>query len=115
MTRFDDQCETARAAKQRECARNRALVLRYPDIAAQLKQPPYSAGNPANWTGYIPGVLAAEDHRGRVAINTSPVRAQLLEIVTAAAERHDAQQRAREQTQRDAAAAAANTESEQQP
>lgn len=115
MTRFADDYRAGRAAALAACAQNRALVLRYPDIAAQLKQPPYSAGNPANWTGYIPGVLAAEDHRGRVAINTSPVRAQLLEIVTAAAERHDAQQRAREQTQREAAAAAANTESEQQP
>lgn len=116
MSRFADDYRAGRAAALAACAQNRALVLRYPDLAALLKQPPYSASSPEKWTGYIPGPLAAENNRGRVALNTSPVRAQLLELVTAAAERHDAEQRAREHAQRqaDQAAAAATAEHERQ-
>jgi len=90
MSRFADDYRTARAAKLAEAAANRALVLRYPDLAKQLCEPPYRASRPENWSGYIPGPLASENNRGIVALNTSPVRAQLLTILEAAAERADA-------------------------
>jgi hypothetical protein len=89
MSRFADDYRAARAHKLTQCAENRALVLRYPDLAARLKEPPFSASDPAKWTGYIPGPLAAENARGIVALNTSPVRTQLLELVMAAAERDE--------------------------
>lgn len=95
-TRFIEAYRAAAAVKARECAANRALVLRHPDIAARLKEPPYQASRPDVWTGYIPGPLASEDSRGRVAINNSPVRAQLLALVLAAAERDEAEQHARQ-------------------
>lgn len=91
MTDLKDAYLAAAAAKQAECARNRALVLRYPDIAKRLCEPPYRASRPENWTGYIPGPLGAENARGVVSMNTSHVRAQLLELVTEAAERADSE------------------------
>jgi hypothetical protein len=82
-----------REARDRQAAinsENRALVLRYPDIAKRLRDPPYSASDPRNWTGYIPGALGAENARGQVQLNVSPVRAQLADILQAAAEAADA-------------------------
>ena len=91
MTRRDITAEYQQARDHHAAlnAKNRALVLRFPDIAKRLCEPPYSASNPANWTGYIPGPFGAENHRGVVQLNNSPVRAQLLALVTEAAERAD--------------------------
>jgi len=92
-TWFADQYRAERKRKIDECTQNRALVLRYPDIAKRLCEPPYSAGDPANWTGYIPGPLGAENSRGVVSMNNSPVRAQLLAILHDAAQAADNERR----------------------
>ncbi len=81
-----------RAAAAQAATRNRhqrALVLRYPDIAKRLTEPPARFADPAQWSGYIPGYWGPEDRTGRVQPNTSPVRGQLAEILQAAAERSD--------------------------
>jgi hypothetical protein len=83
-----------REARDRQAAinaSNRALVLRYPDLAKRLCEPPYSASDPGKWTGYIPGALGAENARGQVQLNVSAVRAQLTDILQAAAEAADAE------------------------
>ena len=94
MTAHDFVAEYRKARDHQAAlnAENRALVLRYPDIAKRLCEPPYGATNPANWTGYIPGALGAENSRGVVSLNISSVRAQLLELVTEAAQRADHEQ-----------------------
>lgn len=63
------------------CARRRALVLAHHDLAERLTQPPASFTRPDCWTGYIP----PETCHGRP--NTSPVRAQLLQVVAEAQSR----------------------------
>lgn len=70
---------------------NRELVLRYPDIAKRLTEPPLKLAEPRQWTGYAPGPYLPEDVHGRTRPNPSPVRVQLLEILHAAAERADSQ------------------------
>lgn len=70
---------------------NRELVLRYPDIAAKLTAPPFKCADPRAWSGFVPGALCPEDVRGRVALNQTPIRAQLLAILHEAAQRADAQ------------------------
>ena len=90
--RFADDYRAAAAAKQAECARNRDLILRHGDLAKRLSEPPLRCNDPRTWSGYIPGNLTPEDAHGRVAINTSPIRAQLLELLVEACERADAQQ-----------------------
>lgn len=56
----------------------RAMVLRHPDIAKRLCDPPQRYAQPEQWNGYIPPATWREQPNG------SPVRRQLLEIVTAA-------------------------------
>jgi hypothetical protein len=67
---------------QRAAAHRRGLVLRYPDLAAKLTQPPISHSSPEMWNGYIP---PATDCTG--AINTAPCRPALLALVTEAESR----------------------------
>lgn len=83
-----------RAAVAQATTRNRhqrALVLRFPAIAKRLTEPPLRLAEPQQWTGYIPGYWESEDKAGRVRPNTSPIRAQLAEILQAAAEAADQQ------------------------
>ncbi|MBV7671406.1 hypothetical protein STHAL_18310 [Streptomyces halstedii] len=68
-----------RAAAHAENKRRRTLVLRYPDLADQLKKAPHRHTTPQDWTGYIP---PATDCTG--AINTTPCRPALLALVAAA-------------------------------
>lgn len=75
----------AQAAK----TRNRELVLRYPDLAKRLCDPPLKATSPETWSGFVPGRWLPEDEDGRMRPNTSPIRAQLLAILTEAADRAD--------------------------
>lgn len=63
-----------------KCAAERARVLRHPDIAKRLCDPPQSYSRPENWSGYVP----PDTWNGRT--NDSPVRKQLLAIVAAAVE-----------------------------
>lgn len=68
----------------------RELVLRYPDLAAKLTQPPYSLARPDQWTGFIPAGDYEARH-GRVPVD-APIRAQLLAILNEAAQRADNEQ-----------------------
>jgi hypothetical protein len=72
----------------------RAIVLRYPDIAKRLTEPPARFTEPRQWSGFIPDYWLPEDKSGRLRPNASPVRAQLAEILMAACERHDAETKA---------------------
>jgi hypothetical protein len=56
----------------------RARVLRHPDIAKRLTEPPLRYSRPEVWNGYLPPDMWQGRH------NDSPQRAALLEIVTAA-------------------------------
>lgn len=88
--------EAWRAALRQADTRNRhqrTLVLRFPDIAKRLCEPPLGLKDPQQWTGYIPGYWDAEGPHGHVRPNTSPIRAQLAEILQTAAAHAD-QQRA---------------------
>lgn len=62
-------------------ARQRALVLAQPDLAAQLLEPPTALERADQWTGYIPG----NHWDGRP--NRSPVREQLAALVAEAERR----------------------------
>lgn len=79
-----------RTAAHAENKRRRTLVLRYPDLAEQLKKPPHRHTTPQDWTGYIP---PATDCTG--AINTTPCRAALLALVAEAEQRAEAEQQGR--------------------
>lgn len=67
----------------------RALLLRHPDIADWLREPPLKLSTPANWSGYLPGAWLPEDQYGNVRPNPSPIRAQILAALMAAAARED--------------------------
>lgn len=64
-----------------ECARRRAAVLRWPDLAARLTEPPISHATPDAWTGYIP---PATFNGGP---NTHPARRALIDLTTEAEHR----------------------------
>lgn len=59
-----------------DCAARRALVLRNPDIAARLCAPPLNYASPEHWTGFIPPATLSSG-----AINTTPVRPALLDLL----------------------------------
>lgn len=42
------------AAARVECARRRGLVLRHPDLAERLTQPPFRFTRPERWNGFVP-------------------------------------------------------------
>ncbi|MET8080069.1 hypothetical protein [Streptomyces sp. NPDC005303] len=67
---------------QRAAAHRRGLVLRYPDIAAKLAQPPIGFSTPDKWNGYIP---PSTDCTG--AMNTARCRPALLALVAEAERR----------------------------
>lgn len=77
----------ARAAALAENARRRALVLRYPDLAARLTDPPVRHTTPEHWTGYIPPAYDAPTLGGAAPINHSPARAALAALVAEAERR----------------------------
>lgn len=68
-----------------ECLRRRAAVLRHPDLAARLCEPPMKLGRPDQWTGYA----GAQYTPGRMGfdVNRAPTRAQLVAIVREAEQR----------------------------
>jgi hypothetical protein len=70
------------AEAQRAAAHRRGLVLRYPDLAAKLTQPPINHSAPEMWNGFIP---PSTDCTG--AMNTAPCRPALLALVAEAERR----------------------------
>jgi hypothetical protein len=72
------------AEAQRNAAHRRGLVLRYPELAAALTQPPIGFSSPEKWNGYIP---PATDCTG--AMNTARCRPALIALVAEAERRRD--------------------------
>jgi hypothetical protein len=83
----------ARANALAENARRRALVLRHPDLAARLTEPPLRHTLPEHWTGYIPPSHDAPSVGGYQPINTAPCRPALLALVAEAEARTASQQK----------------------
>lgn len=77
----------ARADALAENARRRALVLRHPDLAARLTEPPIRHTTPEHWTGYVPPASDAPSLGGAEPINHSPARKALVAIVAEAEQR----------------------------
>lgn len=82
----------ARAEAHAENARRRALVLKHPDLAARLCEPPIRHTTPEHWTGYVPPAHDAPGVGGDLPLNTSPARAALAALVTEAEAREAARQ-----------------------
>jgi hypothetical protein len=72
------------AEAMRAAAHRRSLVLRYPELAAKLTEPPICHSSPEMWNGYIP---PATDCTG--AMNTARCRPALLALVAEAERRRD--------------------------
>ena len=68
-------------------AQERAVVLRFPDIAAKLTEFPMSYARPEQWTGFIPPKWVTAPHGSGWVLNDSPSRAALLAIHAEAVER----------------------------
>lgn len=64
---------------------NREMVLKHPDLVAELRKPPCSFTSPENWGGYLP---PERDEFGKR--NGSPFRRQLDAIITEAKRREEA-------------------------
>lgn len=62
----------------------RNVVLKYPDLAARLTQPPLDYARPDQWNGYVPPETYGN------ALNLCPRREALVEIL-AEAQRRDAE------------------------
>lgn len=61
-------------------------ILRHPDLAARLCEPPLNYANPKQWNGYIPPAVYGQQ------LNTCPRRAALMELATEAFKREQAGQ-----------------------
>lgn len=68
-------------------AERRAVVLRHPDLAAKLCDPPLRFARPEQWTGYIAPALDQIGDANLTRRNTSPCRAQAVEIYAEACRR----------------------------
>ena len=82
-------------AAHRQTTEQHKLVMRYPDIAARLCNPPLRFKTPSQWHGYVPPAYDREREDGTAPLNTSPFRAALMALLEEAAERADAEQRGR--------------------
>lgn len=76
-----DYLRSLREGAAADCARRRALVLRHPDLAARLTEPPLTHTTPEAWTGHIPPATF------NGAPNNTPARNALLALVTEAEHR----------------------------
>lgn len=70
-----------------ECAARRRRVLRHPDLAVRLTQPPLSYSSPDAWPGYVPPAGGYWGAGGAWVKNDSPFRAQLVAIASEAYKR----------------------------
>ena len=68
-------------AARAEATHRRGLVLRYPDLAAKLAEPPIGFSSPEKWNGYIPPATWNQ------AMNTARCRPALLALVAEAERR----------------------------
>ncbi|MFJ9037922.1 hypothetical protein ACIRF8_15180 [Streptomyces sp. NPDC102406] len=75
--------KTHMSEAQRVAAYRRALVLRYPDLAAKLTESPLRFTAPKHWNGYIPPATWNQ------AMNTYSGRPVLLALVAEAERRRD--------------------------
>lgn len=91
QTTTDEQTppwKQAITAAKRDAKARRERVLRYPDIAAKLTQPPLNLADPTMWNGYIPPrTLPGRDDEPYDKSNDSPVRQQLVAIAAEALQR----------------------------
>lgn len=55
-------------------AADRERILRYPDLAARLCEPPLNYKTPSQWTGFIPPEVCEQR------LNLSPERGALVEL-----------------------------------
>jgi hypothetical protein len=63
------------------CADRRARVLRHPELAARLTQPPVGYQSAEQWNGYVPPArVPAGDDGIDGLLNNSPRRAALIDI-----------------------------------
>jgi hypothetical protein len=78
------ECHKARQEHLRRNRDYKARVLAHPDIAARLTEPPMRYTRPDQWSGYIPPqwIAGAGDNPAEGRLNTSPYRAQLVDIMT---------------------------------
>ena len=68
-------------AARTEAAHRRGLVLRYPDLAAKLTEPPLRFTSPEHWNGFIPPATWNQ------AMNTAACRPALIALVEEAERR----------------------------
>ena len=80
----------ARTNAAQENTRRRSLVLKHPDLAERLTQPPINHTTPDHWTGYVPPEYDAPSVGGGQPINTSPARRALAALVAEAEARDTA-------------------------
>lgn len=71
-----------RFAAHATAASRRALVLRYPDLAAVLTRTPLDYDQPEQWTGYVPPATLPDGQPNR-----TPIRTALLELLARAEHR----------------------------
>lgn len=84
-------------AGQRVAAARRERVLKQPDLARLLCEPPLSLPTPEMWTGYIPPAEVPNNSEFRpYKPNKSPIRRQLIEVCNLVAERESAEAEAPE-------------------
>ena len=69
------------ASARTEAAHRRGMVLRYPDLATKLTEPPLRFASPEHWNGFIPPATWNQ------AMNTAPCRPALLALVAEAERR----------------------------
>lgn len=76
------------ADAKRETRERRKRVLSYPDLVAELMQPPLSLTDPTKWNGYIPPkTFPSIDGNPYDDANDSAVRRQLVDIAAEALQR----------------------------
>ncbi len=80
------------------CRERRERVLRHPDLAARLTQPPLNHSDPAMWNGYVPPATwgdywSGKHGEGKPKPNNSPERAALVDICAEALRRESSQDR----------------------
>jgi len=78
---------------RQENAERRARVLKHPDLAALLCQPPLPWSRPEHWNGFIPPRFLPPDSKGITHPNYSPERDALVEISAEAMRRESTTER----------------------
>lgn len=56
-------------------AADRDAILRYPDLAQKLTEPPLNYARPEQWRGFVPPAVCEQR------LNTSPERGALVELI----------------------------------